>query len=339
MSSPLGRWAVLPSSAYGHLLTVMATERDNRAMGELRWVPPAPGTVDIRRRDPVSTERLLPPDRPGRPDARSAGKDLGTPRRDHRPDGAPLADRRWDHADALARFDPGRAGLPEVGRDEAAGYLQAHRRDRPWLDSARHAAGAVQRVFAALDQGGGHAHIRHEGWLSAEKSQLRVLYLHDPAQLDPALRAEGTDGLLPGGKRHYCAEISTAIRDPAAFAVAFARGTEHPDVRRALETPVGGRKPEAVTVPIADLLGPDGHRYCEGYRLAGDDDQVARRERRIWLRETQAGEPPSVPPPLLVPVDFRGGVIEFRFNVNTARTGYEVNTMFPGPPRRDPDHR
>jgi hypothetical protein len=197
----------------------------------------------------------------------------------------------------------------------------------------------VQRVFAALDQADGHAHIRHEGWTSTEKSQLRVQYLQDPAQLDPAKKAQGIDGLLPGDKKHYCAEISAAIRDPTAFAEAFARGTNHPDVRRALEAPLGkGHKPpQPVGVPITDLLGPDGHRYCEGYRLAGDDDSVARQDRQTWLEETREGERPSVSPPLTAPVDFRDGTIQFRFRPNAAKTSYEVNTMFPDPPRQKPE--
>jgi hypothetical protein len=222
-----------------------------------------------------------------------------------------------------------------VSKDDAAPYIESRRSDRPWLDTARHAPAEVQQVFAALDQGGGHAHIRHEGWLSTEKSQMRVQYLEDPAQLDPAKRAEGKDGLLPGDKKHYCAEISAAIRDPTVFAVAFARGIEHPDVRRALETAPGkGLKPPSVALPITELLGPDGHRYCEGYRLAGDDMEVARGDRRTWLQKTRVGEPPSVAQPLTVPVDFRNGLIEFRFKMNAAKTAYEVATMFPDPPDR-----
>jgi hypothetical protein len=198
----------------------------------------------------------------------------------------------------------------------------------------------VQHVFAAADQGGGHAHIRHEGWLSTEKSQMRVQYLHDPAQLDPAKRAEGKDGLSPTGKQHYCAEMSTCIRDPVAFAVAYSRGVEHPDVRKGLEARYVPKEapPDNVGIPIVDLLGPDGHTYCEGFRLAGDDTDVARSERRTWLRETRAGDRPSVPQPFIVPVDFQGGTIEFKFKVNTARSGYEIATMFPDPPNRKSDN-
>jgi hypothetical protein len=227
-----------------------------------------------------------------------------------------------------------------VAPDDAARYIETRRGDRPWLNTARHAPTEVQRLFATLDQGNGHSHIRHEGWLSAEKSQLRVQYLQDPAQLDPVKKAAGEDGLLPGGKKHYCAAMSTAIRDRTAFAEAFARGTEHPNVRQVLGAPpVGGRRPPSVSVAIADLLGPDGHQYCEGYRLAGGDDYAARRDRQTWLRETRAGERPSVPPPLLVPVDFHGGVIQFRFKVNAARTGYEIATMFPEPPDPKPERQ
>jgi hypothetical protein len=238
----------------------------------------------------------------------------------------------------MSRFEPTRAGLPEVSKDDAARYIETRRSDRPWLNAARRSPSEVQQVFAALDQGGGHAHIRHEGWLSAEKSQLRVQYLQDPAQLDPAKKANGEDGLLPGGKKHYCAAMSTAIRHPTTFAEAFARGTEHPAIRAVLDTPPGkDRKPPSIALPIAELLGPDGHRHCEGFQLAGDE-RIARQERRTWLRETQVGERPSVPPPLLVPVDFRGGNIQFWFKVNAAKTGHEVATMFPEPPRRQFEH-
>jgi hypothetical protein len=287
----------------------------------------------------VPPERLRPDDRSPGPHARAeASRSLASAPREAR-DASSTPGKPEGADETLARFETRRAGLPEVSRDEAARYVETNRGDRPWLDSARHAPHDVQRVFAAADQGGGHAHIRHEGWLSAEKSQMRVQYLEDPAQLDPVKRAEGKDGLLPGSKPHYCAEMSTCIRDPTAFAVAYTRGTEHPEVRTALETPLSTdhRSPQRVLIPISNLLGPDGHRYCEGYRLAGNDMDSARSQRQTWLRETRAGGQPSVPPPLIVPVDFRGGAIEFRFKVNMARSGYEVATMFPQPPNRKSD--
>lgn len=311
-------------------------------MTELRRVPP-PRLRAVEQPQPTrnSLERGEPADRPSAPRIRAEAAD-----RRAVPPPEPRDSQDGDRhemdpiAESLARFEPRRARLPDVSKDEANHYIETERGDRPWLNSARYARPEVQQVFAALDQGNGHAHIRHEGWLSMEKSQLRVLYLQDPAQLDPVKKANGIDGLLPSDKSHFCAAMSTAIRDRTAFATAFARGTEHPDVRQVLETPLKtGRKPESVSLLISDLLGPEGHKYCEGYRLVGDTSSAARRNRQTWLRETHAGEAPSVPPPLLVPVDFRGGTIEFRFKANATKTGYEVLTMFPAPPSRELKHR
>jgi hypothetical protein len=307
---------------------------------ELRPVPPPAElrAIDRHRSTPVDHERLTPPDRRA-PHLQAEAAEPRTTPQEARERTSSDRQRQDQPSEALVRFEPTRAGLPDVAPDDAARYIETRRGDRPWLNTARHAPTEVQRLFATLDQGNGHSHIRHEGWLSAEKSQLRVQYLQDPAQLDPVKKAAGEDGLLPGGKKHYCAEISAAIRDPTAFAEAFARGTEHPDIRQALEIPLGkGHKPpQPVGVPIANLLGPDGHRCCEGYRLAGDDGDAARQDRRTWLQETRAGERPSVPPPLIVPVDFRGGTIQFRFKVNAAKTNYEVATMFPDPPHQKPE--
>lgn len=308
-------------------------------MRELRQVPPPSELrpVDERRTAP---ERLPETDRMVAPRGRAAKTDAPRPIPDHARDSAPRAhDESYQDSDALSRFDPRRCGLPEVPKGDAAGYIERRRGDRPWLNAVGHALDEVQRVFAAVDQGGGHAHIRHEGWLSTEKSQLRVLNLQDPAQLDPVKRAEGTDGLLPGDKPHYCAAMSSAIREPTAFAIAFTRGVEHPRVRAVLDAkqPQEEPRPAIVSVPIVDLLGPDGHRYCQGFQLAGEDSDIARRDRRTWLRETRAGDRPSVPPPLLVPVDFRHGTIQYAFGVNT-RGEYEIVSMYPAPPDREPDH-
>jgi hypothetical protein len=310
-------------------------------MSELRRVPsPELRAVEHPRPTTATPERLASADRPSAPRIRAEAAEH---RATSPPEPRDSVDSNRQQTDripeSLARFEPRRAGLPDVSKDEANHYIETQRSDRPWLNSARHASPEVQQVFAALDQGNGHGHIRHEGWLTPEKSQLRVQYMQDPAQLDPVKRAEGKDGLLPDDKAHYCGAISAAIRDPSAFATAFARGIEHPGVRRALETPVEPRRrPESVNIPIRDLLGPEGHQSCEGYRLVGDTSLAARQERKTWLRETRAGETPSVPQPLLAPLDFRGGTIEFRFKANDARTGYEVLTMFPAPLDREPEH-
>lgn len=156
-------------------------------------------------------------------------------------------ERQAAERDALLRFEPRRAGLPEVSTTDGMAYLDKHHAERPWLAAARNCPPEVQRVFAALDQGGGHAHIRHEGWVTEEMNERRVRNLHDPAQLDPAKRAAGIDGLTPSDVQHRCSSIATRITDPEAFAMAFARGVEHPDVRAALDS--NGPRPQPVILP------------------------------------------------------------------------------------------
>jgi hypothetical protein len=60
--------------------------------------------------------------------------------------------------EAVRRFEPGRAGLPDISAPDAAPYIDARRDGRPWLAAASGCAPEVQRVFAAVDQGGGHGH-------------------------------------------------------------------------------------------------------------------------------------------------------------------------------------
>jgi hypothetical protein len=204
---------------------------------------------------------------------------------------APERDRSPDvTAGVLRRFEPRRAGLPEVSTGEAAAYLDAHRAERPWLAAADGGRPEVQRIFAALDQGGGHAHIRHEGWVTEEMNQRRVAYLEDPAQLDPAKRAAGIDGIASGDQRHRCGSLASRITDPEAFAVAVARATEHPDVRSALDTEIRERRaPGPVLLPMADLLGPAGYRYCTGWQLEAVDGSIkTARERRDAFAEALA---------------------------------------------------
>jgi hypothetical protein len=67
------------------------------------------------------------------------------------------ADRLDTPLELLRRFEPRRAGLPEISAGDAAAYLDAHHIDPPWLAAARSCPPEVQRIFAALDQGSGHA--------------------------------------------------------------------------------------------------------------------------------------------------------------------------------------
>lgn len=88
----------------------------------------------------------------------------------------------------LARFRPERAGLPETSLAQASRYVEQHRGDRPWLDAAERASPESCRILAAVDQGAGHGHIRHEGWVTEEANMRRAACLEDPAQLDAFLR-------------------------------------------------------------------------------------------------------------------------------------------------------
>jgi hypothetical protein len=235
----------------------------------------------------------------------------------------------------LGRFSPEGAALAPIGLDAAASYVEQRRTARPWLTIADTASPEARRILAAADAGGGHPHIRHEGWVTEEASMRRVAYLEDPAQLDPGKRYLGIDGLRPNDQAHRCASTSTRITDPDAFATAFARGVEHPKVREALDMPFDPVKtPKEVRVPIADLLGPDGHRYCTGWRLEPVDGSMktARTNRAAWIAARAEGREPDVPEPQARPVaTFEGGEIAFMFEWNHAEKRYGVATMFARP--------
>jgi hypothetical protein len=235
----------------------------------------------------------------------------------------------------LGRFDPERAGLAATSLDAAADYVEQHKGARPWLAMADAASPDARRILAALDAGGGHGHIRHEGWVTEEANMRRAAFREDPAQLDSGRRELGIDGLRPNDRPHRCRSTATRITDPDAFATAFARGVEHPKVREVLDMPFDpAEKPPKVTVPIADLLGPDGHRYCTGWRLDPADGTMdaARANRDAWLVARAAGRNPDVPEPQARPIPtFEGGVITFLFERNDAEKRYEIATMFPRP--------
>jgi hypothetical protein len=76
----------------------------------------------------------------------------------------PLSEGEPTPRETLDRFDPKRANLPDVSPTDAVEYIEIRAADRPWLTSARGHDTAVQRLFAALDQGQGHALERHEGY-------------------------------------------------------------------------------------------------------------------------------------------------------------------------------
>jgi hypothetical protein len=235
----------------------------------------------------------------------------------------------------LERFEPERAGLPPMSIGEAADYIAQHRATRPWLAIADAASPEARRILAAMDAARDHGHIRHEGWVTEEASMRRAAYREDPAELDLDKRYRGIDGLRQNDQRHRCADTSTRVTDPDAYATAFARGAAHPMVREALDMPFDPRRmPRDVTVPIADLLGSDGHRYCTGWRLEPVDGslETARAKRADWLVARAAGREPDVPEPQVRPVPtFEGGVFTFFFKPNYAVERYQIANMFPQP--------
>lgn len=250
----------------------------------------------------------------------------------------PISDGQPTPREVLARFDPVHAGLPEISENEARNYIKQNADQRPWLASAKDCDPAVQRVIAAMDQGQGHALERHEGYADDEKLVRRVTALEDPAQLDSKKREAGIDGCKPGNQEHRCGTSATAIHDPAAFATLFARGVDHPDVQEALQASFDpGRQPPPVSVPIEDLLGVGGSRYCSGYELEpiGGSLAAARECRAAWVEaRTTPGRDPDVPDPVCKLVtSFEGAMAKYAFQRNFSNGRYEVATMYVDPPR------
>jgi hypothetical protein len=227
----------------------------------------------------------------------------------------------------------------ETSPDEAARYIEQQRARRPWLEAAERASPESRRIIAALDQGGGHGHIRHEGWATEEANMRRAAYLEDPAQLCIGKRLHGIDGLKLNNKRHRCGPLATRITDPDAFATAFARGVDHLKVRAALSTPHDpDDRPDPVPVPIADLLGNDGHRLCTGWQLepVAGSMHAAINNRKAWRTALAQEQQPDVQKPTVRPVPtFEGGTVIFIVGHNEARDGYEIATLYPQP--RDDD--
>ncbi len=240
--------------------------------------------------------------------------------------------------DELARFDPERAGLPRMSVDEADKYIQRQRVMRPWLVTAETAFPETRRIIAAMDVGGTHGHIHHDGWVSEDANMRRTLYMEDPAQLDPAKRLLGVDGLKADDRPHWCGRIVTRITDPNAFVTAFVRGIEHPEVRESLGTAFDpGIRPDRVAVPIADLLGSKGHDFCTGWELRPVDGSMraARANRDDWIAARQEGREADVPKPRADPVPtFEGGDMLFAFERNDAQRRYGVVSLFPQPAKQ-----
>jgi hypothetical protein len=240
----------------------------------------------------------------------------------------------------LEEFDPRRANRPDVDPDEAVAHVARWAREQPRLEPLTRQERCVQRVYAVFGQGAFHGTERHEGAMDDQDHLLRLVERQDPAQTDDERRARGIDAFKKGRGKHVCADSSTSIGDSVAYAVALARGVDHPNVRAALEARHDPpKRPYYVHVPIVELLGENGHEFCTGYQLVGDDPRQAVKERDAWAKAGWRGRPRDGlrPPDVERIATFVDGVIEFRFEHNAARDGYELISMFPRPCRTDPD--
>lgn len=263
--------------------------------------------------------RLDQPDRPRRPD------------QPNRP-GTPSGDTPRE---AIRRFDPERAGLDPMTKDEATQHVTEHAADRPWLNHAQYVGPDTRRVLASLDKGAGHALERHGSTVTPDMTESRVTHLKDPAIPDEAARTPGKDAYRRG--THACGDTATRIRDPHAFATCFARGIEHPRVRAELDKPVGAAsRARRVTVPLHELLGEVGHEYCDGHRLEPVDGSLraAQDRREAYVAALRDGRKPDVPEPVsrrLTADDFRDADVVFMFRPTRDKKAWEVATMYVEP--------
>jgi hypothetical protein len=299
--------------------------------------------MSTRDRLETDTRVIDAPDAPREPVESPRGQVLDDPeiRREADAEYRQRVDGHWKprkfeaNRDELANFDLKRAGLPDMSIESAAKYIDEHRASRPWLAMTDGASPEARRIIAALDAAGGHAHIRHEGWVTEEANRRRVTYREDPAQLDSEKRQLSIDGLRENNQRHRCGEVATRIPDPDAFATAFVRGAQHPKVHAALAAPFDPDKtPDAAIIPITELLGSKGHEHCTGWQLEPVEGSVetARKQRNGWVADRAEGREPDVPEPRAAPVPtFEHGTIMFAFTRIDAEQRYGAVTMFVQP--------
>lgn len=240
--------------------------------------------------------------------------------------------------EALRRFRPERARLASVSPAEADAYIARYRAENPAVQAIEKASPEARGLLVALIKGRGHAVERHEGGVTSRQTDRRVRFLEDPAIIDDAVRASSRDAYKPG--RHKCGAYATRIADPDAFAVCAARTIDHPLVRAVLDRPYDpADQASGVEIPLVDLLGPDGYKYCAGHALKpvqGSID-IARACRIAWidaLRNNSASDWPAPESLLLRPDHFKDSVVRSYFRPTLDRTGWELATMYvhPRPP-------
>lgn len=253
----------------------------------------------------------------------------------------------------INRWDPARLKLPQpspgdasntdpdaevekvdqrhVDEANAVAYIATNKEQRPWLAPASDCEPAVQTIYASLDQGSGHAHVRHGPMGDDIMYANRVARLKDPAQPDRELRTQSVDG-FQAPDLHYCAEFATRVHDVRAFAAVVAVLSEDPKVRQALESDWDDIQPGPVAIPIAEVLGPNGHEFCSGFRLKGDWPQ-SKLDRKQWARARAAGQDLSdLPEPQAERIPtFEEGRFVIMFKRNNSMRQYEINTIVAEP--------
>ncbi len=261
--------------------------------------------------------------------------------------------------DVLKRYCGGE--LSEADAKELADYIRDNRVENPILRVVADQDPKVQRIYVDQLAAGGHHTERHDGWnddlSQAERARLRL----DPASPTEDLRYwRGSDALEGEDRFHFCGNDATRIHDPIAFAVATARVLEHPMVKAALADPFDPRaRPDRIEdITIAEILGPDGHLACSGFRLAGDDADRARRDRGAFMQavreemkkpgedcpdpaadheraaeKVQREQGMPVPEVEAIP-SFEGGTMSVAFQPKADSSGYEVRTFYPLPPEQ-----
>ena len=92
--------------------------------------------------------------------------------------------------------------------------------------------------------------------------------------------------------------------------------------------------PYPVVLPISDVLGTGGHRWCSGWQLEPVDGsmQTARKYRDEWVAKARDGILDEPPPATRPAQNFDGGTMTFMFGPNRGRTAYEIVTMYVNPP-------
>lgn len=260
--------------------------------------------------------------------------------------------------DVLTRYCGG--ALSEADTRALADYIKDNRATKPMVSVVENEDPLVQKVYVDQLAAGGHHTERHDGWrddlAQAERARLRL----DSASPTEDLKYwRGSDALEGVDRFHFCAAHATRIQDPVAFAVAAARLHEHPEVKAALAKPFQpGFQPQRITdITIDEILGGDGHLACSGFRLSGDDTTKAMDDRRDFMQAVRAemkkldedcpdpaadheraaekvhrelGKPV---PEIEATSSFESGTITVSFQPKADRSGYEMRTFYPLPPK------